>query len=281
MPRPFTATIVVLVATIAAGCGYLSSPAANTKSSTHETEGPQHGHKPGANGGIIATIGAEEFHVEAVLEKGGVLRLFTLGSDASTVVDVPQQSLTAYARPAGNAESIYFALEPQAQAGDPAGKTSQFVGKLPVTSVGTELTIAVPRIFINGARYRMGFVLSDGSGHAKDMPPKVADDAERKLYLTPGGIYTEADIQANGSKTASEKFQGVASDHDLHPKPGDKICPITLTKANPQFTWIIGGKAYEFCCPPCVDEFVQMAKIEPAAIKEPSDYVKRDPAKKN
>ena len=52
------------------------------------------------------------------------------------------------------------------------------------------------------------------------MPDKVADDAERELYLTPGGIYTQADIEANGNLTASQKFKGFMAKHDMHPKPG-------------------------------------------------------------
>jgi multiple sugar transport system substrate-binding protein len=38
------------------------------------------------------------------------------------------------------------------------------------------------------------------------------------------------------------------------------ICPISKTKAAPKFSWVVGGKTYQFCCPPCVDEFVQTAK---------------------
>ena len=77
------------------------------------------------------------------------------------------------------------------------------------------------------------------------------------------------------SVTASEKFKGVMASHDLTPRPGDAICPITLTKANPKFTWVVGGKTYAFCCPPCIDEFVQTAKERPDQIKEPGDYVAR------
>ena len=107
------------------------------------------------------------------------------------------------------------------------------------------------------------------------MPAKVADDQERELYLTPGGCYTSEDIVANGSVTASEKFKGVMAKHDLKPKAGDVLCPITFTKGNPKFTWIVGGKPYEFCCPPCIDEFVATAKRDATAIKDPTDYVKR------
>lgn len=114
-------------------------------------------------------------------------------------------------------------------------------------------------------------------GHDGDdaMPAGVDADEERALYLTPGGIYTEADIKANGSVTAGEKFKGKMAKHDMKPKAGDKICPITMTKANPKFTWIIGGKAYEFCCPPCIDEYVLLAKTSPKEVLDPSEYIKK------
>lgn len=112
-------------------------------------------------------------------------------------------------------------------------------------------------------------------GHDDGMPDGLADAEARALYLTPGGLYTEADIKANGSVTADAKFKGVMSKHDFKPKAGDTICPITLTKVNPKFTWIIGGKTYQFCCPPCIDEFVLLAKESPAEIKDPSFYVKK------
>lgn len=114
-------------------------------------------------------------------------------------------------------------------------------------------------------------------GHDGDdaMPAGIDADEERALYLTPGGIYTEADIKANGSVTAGEKFKGKMAKHDMKPKVGDKICPITMTKANPKFTWIIGGKSYEFCCPPCIDEYVLLAKTSPKEVLDPSEYIKK------
>jgi len=97
---------------------------------------------------------------------------------------------------------------------------------------------------------------------------------ERELYLTPAGKYTETDILANDSSTRSQQFKDFIASHDLHPKVGDTICPITLTKANPKCTWIIGGKSYQFCCPPCIDEFLLLAKEQPEKIREPEEYVK-------
>jgi len=112
-------------------------------------------------------------------------------------------------------------------------------------------------------------------GHDDGMPDGLEDAQARELYLKPGGMYTEADINANGSVTADAKFKGVMSKHDFKPKAGDTICPITLTKVNPKFAWVIGGKTYQFCCPPCIDEFVLLAKESPAEIRDPSFYVKK------
>ncbi len=105
--------------------------------------------------------------------------------------------------------------------------------------------------------------------------PARPTGAEAALFLTPGGAYTQADIAANGNKTVGQKYPGFMAAHDPKPQPGDRICPITDTKANPKLTWIVGGKTYQFCCPPCVVEFVKKAKTNPASIKDPNDYVKK------
>src|SRR4028118_2032487 len=72
---------------------------------------------------------------------------------------------------------------------------------------------------------------------------------ERDVFLTPGGLYTKADIKANGNKTVSQKHPDFMAAHDVAPKRGERICPISKTKANPKLTWIVGGKNYAFCCP--------------------------------
>src|SRR6516162_2412350 len=48
----------------------------------------EHAHKPGEHGGIIVEIGRDNYHAEAVFEKGGVLRLYTLGKDEAKVEEV-------------------------------------------------------------------------------------------------------------------------------------------------------------------------------------------------
>ena len=107
------------------------------------------------------------------------------------------------------------------------------------------------------------------------MPAKLGSEEERALFLTPGGKYTAADIEANGRTVPSVKYRNVRATHDAKPGPGTPICPISETKANPKFTWVVGGKTYEFCCVPCIEEFVSTAKEKPDRIKEPSEFVKK------
>ena len=234
-----------------------------------------HGHKPSAHGGILVSIGSDSYHAEAVFEKGGVLRLYTLGKDESKVLEVQSQPLTAYVKPEGGAESESVVLQPKPQPGDKEGMTSLFVGQLPKELWGKSVEVTIPSIQIGGERFRLSFKSVTASEAHGGMPTKVADEEERKLYLTAGGKYTESDIKANGNVTASQKFKGLKAEHDLKPKPGDKICPVTLTKASPKFSWVIGGKTYEFCCPPCVDELVALAKEKPDELRDPSEYVKK------
>ena len=240
----------------------------------------EHAHQPGAHGGIIVSLGRDSYHVEAVFEQGGKLRLHMLGNDETKIQEVNAQELTAYVKASDGNESVSLTLKPEPQSDDTAGKTSVFVGQLPTDLAGKNLDVTVPSIRIAGERFRLGFTSTPQTHeeHAEDiMPDKVADEAERELYLTPAGIYTQADIEANGNMTASQKFKGFMAKHDMHPKPGDKICPVTMTKANPACAWVVGGKKYEFCCPPCVDEFVSWAKNEETIkdIEDPEFYVKK------
>ena len=248
--------------------------AVTTPSATTATNAEEHGHKVGSHGGIMVSLGRDSYHAEAVFEKKGVLRLYTLGKDESRVVDVEKQTLKAFVKVEGESEADPFSLESVPQDGDAEGRTSQFVGALPKGLWGLNLEVTVPSIVISGERFRLGFK-STPEQHDEGMPDRLADDEERKLYLTPGGKYTEEDIQANGRVTATSKFKGLKSSHDMFPRPGDKICPVTKTKANPKFSWVVDGRSYEFCCPPCVDEFVKTAKTTPGEIKQPADYVKR------
>jgi len=268
---------------VLAGCSNSADPDdrkdANppTKKDTPKDKGDaEHGHKPGQHGGIMISIGTDSYHAEAVFEKGGTLRLYMLGQDETRILEVDRQALAGFIKAVGDAEAEPFALEPDPTADDAEGKTSRFKGKVPERLVGKNLEVTVTNLRVGKERFRFSFKsVSEAAGGHAAMPAGVAGEEERKLYLTPGGKYTAEDIKANGGVVASVKFKGLKAEHDLHPKAGDKICPITLTKASPKFSWVVGGKTYEFCCPPCVDEFVTQAKEKPESIQDPGSYRKQ------
>ncbi len=85
----------------------------------------------------------------------------------------------------------------------------------------------------------------------------------------PSICFTHQDVT---EKQSMLRGLGLKAQHDAMPQAGDKLCPISMTKANPKFSWVIDGKTYEFCCPPCVDEFVTLAKEKPDEIKPPEFY---------
>lgn len=236
----------------------------------------EHGHKPGSHGGIIVPLGRDSYHVEAVFAKGGAVRLYTLGKDEARVQEVDAQELVGYVTIAGGteaAEEMKFAAQPQT--GDPAGKTSLFVGQLPAALQGKAVQVTVNNIQVGGERFRVAFS-NESVAHEDDaMPPTKGNEKAKALHLTPGGKYTAADIEANGKTTPAQKYKGFKSDHNAKPRPGDKICPISMTKSNPKLTWVVGGKTYEFCCLPCIDEFVELAKARPDEVLDPSAYTKK------
>ena len=275
-PRTEVAKPITTVATdvTAATSANPSTPTvANNSSGAAKPPDGEHVHKPGSHGGVIVPIGTDSYHAEAVVEKGGTFRLLTLGKDESRIQEVDEQPIKAYVKVVGQPDAVPVELIATPQDGDTPGKTSQFVGQLPEELRGQPLDVTIPNIRINGERFRVGFT-TQTAAHQEEMPASLPAAEEQALYLTPGGKYTEADIAANGKVTASQKFKGVISSHDMKPKSGDRICPVTLTKANSKFTWVIDGKPYQFCCPPCVDEFVKLAKEQPEEVKVPDSYIK-------
>ncbi len=235
----------------------------------------EHPHTPGAHGGIVIPIGSDSYHAEAVIEKEGVFRLLMLGADETRIQEVDVQSVKAYIKASGDTDATPIDMKATPQDGDAPDKTSQFVGQLPQDAVGKAIDVTIPNLRIGAERFRVGFTTAVEE-HDTGMPAAVSGDEEQKLYFTAAGKYTEADIKANGKLTAATKFKGFMSKHDMKPKPGDWICPVTFTKANPKIEWQVNGKKYLFCCPPCVDEFVRMAKEEPEDVLEPGDYIQKE-----
>ncbi len=272
-------SLAALTLVAVAGCQQEKDSPPKDDNDTKEAKAPtpgkggEHGHKPGEHGGNIVEIGRDNYHAEAVFEKDGVVRLYMLGKDEAKVLEVEPQTLKAYAKPVGGSVSAFFEIKAAPTKEDAVGKTSRFTGTLPSALWGKQVEVTVPSIRIAGDRFRFFFKSAAESGHVA-MPPRASDEKARALYFTPGGKYTEADVKANGNVTAGQKYAGMTSEHDADPKRGERTCPITDTKANPEFTWVVGGKTYQFCCPPCIDEFVKKAKNQPDKIKPPEAYVK-------
>lgn len=225
---------------------------------------------PHAHTGYLVPLGGGNYHAEAIIEAGGTLRVFILTADPTRPAIAEADTLTAYVTANDGQGAHPVTLTPMPQSGDPAGTTSQFVGELPPDLPQVGVDISIPLLRIGGERFRVAFV--SPMPHTPGMPAKVLGDEERELFLTPGGKYTEEDIEANGRSTPSKAFVGFRAEHDHNPKPGDRICPVTRTKANPRCGWTIGGERYWFCCPPCIDEFVRLAKEQPDEIELPGAY---------
>ena len=237
----------------------------------------EHPHIPGAHGGIVIPIGSDSYHAEAVIEKDGVFRLLMLGADETRIQEVDVQAVKAYIKAAGDTDATPIDMQATPQDGDAPGRTSQFVGQLPESVIGKAIDVTIPNLRIGTERFRVGFTTAVEQ-HDSGMPAAVTGSEEQQLYFTAAGKYSEADIQANGPLSAGAKFRGFMSKHDMSPKPGDFICPVTFTKANPKIQWQVNGKKYLFCCPPCVDEFVRMAKEEPENLQEPEEFVQKSKA---
>jgi len=180
------------------GCS--GEKAASTSASATAKPTPDHGHKPGQHGGVIVDIGADNYHAEPVFEKGGLLRLHMLGQDETKVLEVDAQALEAHVKGPGDSDPEPIVLRPDPRPDDTKGKTSRFVAQLPRALIGQKVQVTITSIRIGDERFRVSF----SSAPEKDdhgMPAKVANEDERKLYLTPAGKYTAEDIKANGNKT--------------------------------------------------------------------------------
>ncbi len=218
-----------------------------------------------------------DHHARLVVEQGGVLKLFILGKDETKVAMIEVQEVQGQLQRDPQAEAVAVLLKADPQPGDPAGTTSQFKGEMPEALRGKPF-VATLLLMVNGERYRPQFTSAAGGHEGHAGRPKGVERGsarERELYLTPGGIYTAADVQANGNIVPSEKFKDIAWPHDEDLKPGDRVCPVTSQKADARCSWIVGGKSYTFCCPPCLDKFVGWAKTKPERIKDPAEYVEK------
>lgn len=246
-------------------------PMTHSSDSIDGSPDDDHVHRDGVNGGVLASLGRDEYHAEAVVQDDGSFSIYILGADETRIQEVSHQLLTAYAKPDDGGRSSAIILKADPLPGDAEGRTSRFTGKLPAPLLSRLLSITVPGLRIEDERFAARFTIPPSA--ALTMPIAADDDRAKALYLTAGGLYSDDDIIANGRMTAGDRYRGFHAEHDANPAPGDAVCPITHTKANPNCSWIIGGETYSFCCPPCIDEFVAMAKTNPEKLLAPGAYV--------
>ena len=192
---------------------------------------------------------AGDYHVEAQMDNSGHLELYLYGTQPGQLSPIPTigLDLTMEAKAIIPGEdNAPIALKAKPYPSDPAGFSSRFVGSFarrPDQQAGLSLTLPIEdRVY--RVQWRPENLIPGQFASAGDapMPQAVPDAAAQKLFLTPGGLYTAADIAANGNQTAKQKYGSQMSAHNAHPKPGDRICPITDTVSNPKFAWIVGGK---------------------------------------
>ena len=276
----FVIAFVFIVSAVLVGCRVQDDPApdedSKAKPSAAKSPGKEdeHGHKSSQFGGIIVPIGRDNYHAEAVFEKNGVLRLYMFGQDEAKILEVESQTLAAHAKSVGIIDPGEFVLKPEPREGDVEGKTSRFTGTLPKKLWGKRVDVTITLLRVGDERFRVRFA-SASEVHAT-MPPPVVGEKERQLFLVAGGKYTDADIEANKGLVPSQKFVGFEAEHDDDPKPGDWICPVTNTKANPACSWVVDGQTYLFCCPPCVTDFLKTAKNHPEKLQKAADYRKAE-----
>ena len=245
----------------------------------------EHPHQAGMMGGVITSFAADRYHAEAMIDTEGILYVYVLGADETELHPVARQTVTAYLRHQSADRSTAIVLEPSPMdtamdivtAKDATSQTTRFAGKVPDQLLDSPIYVAVPGLAIEDRAYMLRFAISPQlSNHQAtlSMPEPASRSEAEQLYLTAGGLYTESDIIANGQVTASDKYRNFRPNHDPNPQPGDLVCPITQTKANQDCSWIIGGQVYVFCCPPCIDEFLETAKASPGEVMPPEQYRK-------
>jgi len=266
----------LLFVALVAGLGLLGISGCGGTGSSPPAAGAAH-HDDADHGHAKGVVAFGDHHARLVVEQGGVLKLFILGKDETKVATIEAQEVHGQLQADQQAEAVPVVLKADPQPGDAAGQASQFKGETPEALRGKPF-VATLLLMVNGERYRvqLSSVAGAHEGHAGQ--PKGVERGsarERELYLTAAGIYTAADVHANGNTVPSEKFKDIAWPHDEDLKPGDRVCPVTSQKADARCSWIVGGKSYAFCCPPCLDKFMGWAKNKPEKVKDPAEYVEK------
>lgn len=153
MTRAFLLSLAILFMALV-GCSNSPTPppAVPTPGTGHDDHA-----KASAHGGVMVEIGEEVAHAEAVFEADGTVRLYLLGKDAKSVIEIDAKPVEAFAKPDGGSSAVRFEFTPALQPGDSTGKASLFVGKLPAAVIGQPVGVSIPNLRVGADRFRVGF----------------------------------------------------------------------------------------------------------------------------
>jgi YHS domain-containing protein len=232
-----------------------------------------HGHPPGPHGGSVVAIDRDNhLHAEAAID-GGLVRLYLFGRELTEVRPVVARTLCAAVRLHDGEGDFALMLRPEPLETDPPGTASRFAGRLSPALWRGHPRLVVWSLPVEEARFRFEIELAHSPLEEAEVARAEADEAA--LYATPKGKYLADDVRRNGTVPASRKYRGERPSHDDRPAPGERVCPVSRERVDARFVWVIGGKEYRFCCPPCIDEYVATAKERPDEVKEPEFYLHR------
>ncbi|MBI2806266.1 MAG: hypothetical protein HYX68_14905 [Planctomycetes bacterium] len=209
--------------------------------------------------------------MEVLVEADGRIHLFLSGEHTEEAVEVLRQLLIAQVKRQGESGSTSVVLRPAEKPGASDEKTSHFIGRFSPELMESRLSVSIVKLAIDGRDFAFQFELPD-----RRDGKKRAAEIERALVLASKGKYTQADVEAAEKQLPSEKYLGIIVVHDLRAKTGDSLCPVTRAKTDPRIRWQVNGRTYQFCCPPCIVEFVGAAQASSKTMVAPEDLVKKD-----
>lgn len=238
--------------------------------------GSAHEHEIGPHGGIIVAINEDEphYHAEFVVENDGRIRLYLSGEKPEQIVQVKPHTLIARAKSAGEPEETSLLLRPAEIMTATPQNTSQFWGRMSPELMGKHLALEIKDLEIEDRKFAFVIKLpgaSDPTGRSR-----VATDLERELVLKPRAGYTQADVDAAGGAIPSTKYKNLKPGHSMRAMRGDRLCPVSRIKADSRISWSVKGTTYQFCCSPCIVDFVSLAKDRPTEIVAPEDLVNKE-----
>jgi len=239
---------------------------------SHDSNG-KHPHEKGPHGGMVIAIdkGASHHHGEVLVEEDGRIHLYLSGDQADQPVEVSHQLLIAQAKHASDENPTSLIFRPETKPDATTKRTSHFVGRFNPEMMGGHLSVSVARLEIDGEEVSFQFELPD-----RHDGKRRAAELVRSVVLTPKGQYTWADTEAEKQGVPTEKYRELKVIHDMRPKPGDRLCPVTRAKAAPRIQWQVDGRTYLFCCPPCIVDFIEAARASIKPMIAPEQLVKKD-----